>query len=374
MDVIKLTNPTDKTKMEQGIFVEGITSKMWIEKYRDASEFTFTAPIDSGVKEMLPLDTYVTHMNTGEIMIVENHEINETSQAVPEVKITGRSLEVFLEERIVGSNKSLPQTSVVEYILPADYTWNQAQKLINEHAVTPYLVNLYNSFPYLRVPNPVIANVAGALSDRNIPYGQVYSALTSLLAVDDLGIKVVRPGHFSPLTGDEAVHTAFVIHAGVDRSKEVIFSYNTGEITSADYLWSIKTLKNSAFVSGTYVQTQYDSGPANGYRRIMFVDGTSVDKGFPSTPVGIYLDQVVAAMQFLGAEAISTQNKLVMSKAEVRKDATKAIYRKDFDLGDIIMVDGDYDEAQAMRVTEYVEIEDGTGESGYPTLTVNSQR
>ena len=86
MDVIKFTNPTDKTKMEQGIFVEGITSKMWIEKYRDAGEFTFTAPIDSGVKEMLPLDTYVSHMNTGEIMIVENHEINENSQLSQKLK------------------------------------------------------------------------------------------------------------------------------------------------------------------------------------------------------------------------------------------------------------------------------------------------
>ena len=94
------------------------------------------------------------------------------------------------------------------------------------------------------------------MMDRNVPYAPVYSALTSLLGVDDLGIKVVRPGACSLLGRYGSDAYVFGYLCWNYRSKEVVFSYNIGEVTSADYLWSNKTLKNSAFVSG------------NGYKRL----------------------------------------------------------------------------------------------------------
>jgi hypothetical protein len=368
MDVFKFTNPTAKTKMDNGQFIEGIASKMWVEKYRDAGEFTFTAPIDSGVREALPIDTFISHMNTSEIMIVENHEINETSKAVPDVKITGRSLETFLDNRIVGSNNIFPAQHY-EFIIQPNYTWIQAQYLINIHA-TGAQFDAGNLFPYLVVPTPAV-NISGESIARTIPFDSVYKELLTLLGYDDLGIKVVRPGPSSPL-GAASVDTALVIHTGTDRSKTVIFSYNTGEITSADYLWSNKTLKNAALVSGRWIQIAWGDGAQHYDRRTMFVDGSSIDKDYPSAPTGADLTNVVNAMIVLGREACSTQNRLTMSKAEIRRDATKAVYRHDYNLGDLITVEGDYNHAQIMRVSEFVEIEDSTGESGYPTLTVDS--
>jgi hypothetical protein len=373
MDIFKFTNPNSPTVMERGEIINKLDSKMWIERYRDPGEFTLTARVDTGMKEILPIGTYISHVNTQEIMVVENHEITETdTDPDPEVKITGRSLETFLENRIVGSNKALPFSGdILDYPLPADVSWRQAQKLVRDHAMTGYVLNPDNVIPNMEVVGELTPGYTFVSVDRTFKNGTVHAALHSLLQVDNLGIRVCRPGPRSIL-GPVSVNYAFVIHTGVDRSKEVIFAYNTGEITNADYLWSNKTLKNAAFVSGKWVQVFVTTGPTLNDRRVMLVDGTDVDKGYTAAPIGMFFDACVAAMTQMGHEALAKSNALALSKAEVRKDATKAIYRKDFNLGDLITVEGDYDEARTMRVSEFVEIEDSTGESGHPTLTVDT--
>jgi Siphovirus ReqiPepy6 Gp37-like protein len=371
MDMFKFHNPTSPMLMEQGEFLDDILTVMWIEKYRDAGEFTITADADTDIREDLPIGTYISHMNTDVIMVVENHEISEDSVKgkAPEVKITGRSLETILEQRIVGSNKALPFSGdIVDYLLPADYTWNQAIKLIQDHCIAGHVVRPEDVIPNMQVISTV--SMTSVREDRAAKPGTVYANLLPLLQVDNLGIKVSRPGPWSP-AGASSTNYVFLIHAGVDKSKEVVFSYNSGEITTADYLWSNKALKNAAFVSGKWVQVFVTSGEILQDRRTMFVDGSDIDKGYTAAPIGGFLDACVAAMTQLGKEALAAQGHIALSKAEVRRDVTKAIYRKDFGIGDLVTVEGDYDEARVMRVSEYVEIEDSNGDSGYPTFTID---
>ena len=66
----------------------------------------------------------------------------------------------------------------------------------------------------------------------------------------------------------------------------------------------------------------------------------------------------------------AAQKNIALTKAEVARNAANARYRVDFNVGDLIRVHGNYNEAASMRVSEYVEIEDGNGKSGYPTLTM----
>lgn len=370
MDIFKFTNPNSPTIMEQGVIINGLDTKMWIERYRDAGEFTVTGKVDSDIREKLPIGSYISHVNTAEIMIVENHEITESSNTDPEVKITGRSLETILENRIVGSNKPLPYSGeITDYPLSADYTWNQAKALIDHHTRSTYLIR-----PEDAIPNFVVAieanNKTSVQVDRTFKSETLYAAVISLLQVDNFGIRTFRPGPWSPTPTTQ--YYGVVIHIGLDKSKEVVFAYNTGEITNADYLWSNKTLKNAAFVSGKWVQVFATHEGTYEKRRTMLVDGTAIDKDYTAAPVGAALTTVVNAMYQLGYETIAKSNALALSKAEVRKDATKAIYRKDFNLGDLITVEGDYDEARVMRVSEFVEMEDDMGESGHPTLSVDT--
>ncbi len=42
MDLFRFLNPTAPTRLEQGEIINGLTSIMWIERYREAGEFTLT--------------------------------------------------------------------------------------------------------------------------------------------------------------------------------------------------------------------------------------------------------------------------------------------------------------------------------------------
>lgn len=363
MDVFKFNNPTSATKMEYGELINNFESKMWIERYRNNGEFTFTALTSSGMRTKLPIGSFVSHLDTKEIMIVENHEITENKGENSIIVITGRGFETITENRIVGSNKVFPTSGPIpDYVLAPDYSWNQAIALTADHIKAASLIDDNNAIPWVNI----IAEVVGTSESvqRTVKRGTLYSRILELLEVDDLGVKIVRPGAW----GDPD-NVVMVFHKGIDRTTQVIFSYDTGEIETADYLWSNKKLKNAALVSGRWVETVVLPTEINYDRRMMYVDASDLDNAYSSPPTGSDLTNVLNAMTQRGLEALAAQKDVALTKAEVSRNNVRSRYRIDFNVGDLITVSGDYNEIATKRVSEYVEIEDRTGKSGYPTLT-----
>lgn len=368
MDIIKFNNPNHQTKMEDGQFIEGLSTKMWVERYNKEGEFKFTAPASIDMRSKLPIGSFISHVDSDELMVVEDHEINESSGS-GDLTITGRGLETFFENRIVGSNKIFPYVGeITDYVLESDYPWSQAATLIKNHILVSELEDSHYALPYFTVLSTVTGIEPELDIPRSVKLGDLYKAVLDFLKINNLGIKVVRPGPYSPISDG---NSAIVIHNGLDKTNDVMISASTGEIVSADYLWSSRKYRNAALISGKWVQTVVEPDTAVEYdRRMMFVDGQNVDKDFTVAPEGTDLDNVIAAMQQLGREAIAAQNHVVLTKAETSKTGLKALYRRDYGIGDLITVVGDYNETAIMRVSEYVEIEDQNGESGYPTLSV----
>lgn len=361
MDVIRFHNPTDPTKMEQAEIINDLKTKMWVERYRNAGEFTFTADANSGMRDALPIGSFVSHVDTSELMIVENHEISGEKGRPSELIISGRGLETDFEQRILGSNIATPFSGVIgDYALASDETWNQAVTMLQDHLYASMLLDDDNEWPYLTITTDIPAG--GTEVARTIKRTDLHKALLDLLAIDEVGVRVIRP---TP----GVVNTTLLIHKGVDRSSEIVFSYDTGEIESADYLWTNKALKNAAFVSGKWVQVWVEGAETGYSRRVMQVDASDIDNEYTAAPAGGDLTAVVAAMTQRGNDAISAQNEISLTKAEVSREVNQSQYRVDFNVGDLITVHGDYNEISTMRISEYVEIEDQNGRIGYPTLT-----
>lgn len=368
MDIFRFRNPTAPTKLEHGEIVNGIKSKTWIERYREAGEFSFLANADTGIRDSLPIGSLISHIDSTEVMMVENHEIAETRGSETEIVITGRGLETFFENRIVGSNRTFPTVdAAVDYSLAADETWDQVVTMIKDHILAANLIDDDNALDYVEVLSDVSG--AGTIVAREIKRGPLYNGVLELLDVDSLGIRVIRPGPWSPL-GAASPNIAFLIHKGVDRSSEVMFSYETGEIESADYLWSNRKMKNAALVTGKWVETWVDTAATKYDRRVMHVDASDIDNAYTTAPTGADFTNVVNAMNQRGLDALAAQKDIALTKAEVSEHANRAIYRTDFNVGDLITVHGDYNETSTMRISEYVEIEDENGQSGHPTLTM----
>ena len=354
--------------MDQGELINNIKHKLWIERYRDVSDFELRSDIESDLHLLLPIGTFISHTESTEIMIVENHEINEDIGSPTQVTVSGRSFESFFENRIVGSNRTWTSdfSTNDEFILPADFTWNQAVKMIEDHIDVTLVFDFDDGIPYVETMTDVVST--GESVARSIKHGELYSRVIELLEVDNLGIKVLRPGVNSPL--GYGPNIAVVIHKGEDLSNEIAFSYNTGEIESADYLWSNKTIKNAALVSGRWLETVVKLSPSGYNRRMMHVDASDIDSAYSSAPTGTTRDEVLLAMFIRGLTVLAAQRNVALIKAESKKDSVVYKYRQHYNVGDIVTVGDPYIQTTSMRITEYVEIEDENGESGYPTLSL----
>jgi sulfate adenylyltransferase subunit 1 (EFTu-like GTPase family) len=104
-------------------------------------------------------------------------------------------------------------------------------------------------------------------------------------------------------------------------------------------------------------------------RRMMFVDASDIDSEYTTAPTGTDRTNILAAMKIRGQAELAAQNEVALVKTEPTKNSTIYKYREHYAVGDIITVDGEYNETSSMQISEYVEIEDETGESGYPTLS-----
>ena len=360
MDLFRFAN--GDVNLLYGEPVSNYDSIMWIERYKEAGEFTLTAKLSSGIIGLLPLGSILSHAKTYEACIVENIEISESAATDPIVTITGRSLLSYLEYRIVGLALVNPATvPYTQYTLAATNVPNQISTLINQH------------IPELNAYLTCTIEAAGsATTSRIIQRQDVYKAVLDLLGLEDLGIRVVRRNSDGAFNSTSLTKTLYHVHSGDDLSNSVIFSWDYGELESASYLFSIKNYKNTALIQSKYVETiVYDSpiSPEPYDKRVMLVNASDIDESLTVTPSGATLAAIIAAMNARGIEALANQRILDISNVDISK-TTSYTYRTDYDIGDIVSISGNYGIIEKRRVIEFVEIEDENGETGYPTLSV----
>lgn len=366
MDLFRFRNPASPTKMQGGEFIIPRSTTTWIERYRDAGEFTVVGNAYSGLRTQMPIGSFISHVDTDEIMMVEDHQIKDAGVVDPVITITGRSIEApILENRIVGSDIVYPTVGEpVDYKINNWNTWDQAKILIENHVIAGKIEHDHKSaIPYLRVVTSIAGGSAGTQEARTIARGPVYAEVIKILAVDKLGLKVVRPRN-------GLTDTTLYIHRGVDRSKFVVFSLASGDIVGADYLWSNKKMKNAAFVIGKWLQTFVDTNQTGINRRVMMVSADDIDQAQETVPTGEARSLLIAAMKIRGKEALAKQNNVTLVSAQANQDHQRPIFRKDYNVGDIVSVTGEFNTQSQMRVTEFVEIEDDSGTVGYPTLSL----
>lgn len=362
MDLFKFKPGADPTVLEQGAAINGATSISWTERYREAGEFEIVAPMSAGLVSFLPLGTIISHTNTLEAMIVENQNIKDEEDTDPIVSITGRSLEVLLEDRIVGSNLASANSLLTPYAMAAANSWAQAKQLINEHIQTP-------TDPDDRLPNiygETTLTGTGTSEARTIGRENLHKVLIDLLAIDNLGVKVIRRNPFGQYGA--ADRTYYWIHQGVDRTSAVIFSWKAGDLDTAEYFWSNRKYANSVLVVGRYVNVKVHTPGYTGFARsMMTIKADDIDGHLDTVPSGATLTDIVTKMQVRGRAALSNQSRINLIRADI-SEISKYAYRRDYNMGDIVTVDGNFGEIAPMRVVEYVEIQDENEERGHPTL------
>jgi hypothetical protein len=292
-------------------------------------------------------------------MIVENHEIFRDDKRNLQIAVTGRTFETFAENRTTaGSEQPLVDgtgATIVESIAAAPSS-TIALGLLKAR-MEPGTASAANAIPNLAISASI--RVLDTAMAQVIRRGDLYSRIIELLNLCDAGLKNVRPNGAQTTLN-------LIIHDGSDLRSSVIFYALNEDLSDCKYFYSISDYKNYAAIATNTTNRVYrtrDLGAdVNGLqRRSMYVEASDL-KGAYSPPTAT--DVVASRAQMELDQVIQ----LYLMEAKVTETA-RPKFKINYDVGDLVMVLGDYDIADPMRVTEHILTFDNKGMRGYPTLS-----
>lgn len=441
MDFVKLgaagsTNyiPTD--------LIEGYSSLIWAERFQPHGTFELKSWDVDGMKKKLPEGTFVSHLETQEVMQVETHEINmvgEGEDEEPELTIKGKSVTSILEHRWVESayqkkrrmRKKYSATSAACVLIYNAIDNGSGFDLTrgDDDPDTEGVVNSYVWTTKDRLPNIAVTEAVAAEGETRwwqLEQGLLYPQLQKIVFDQDLGLRTLRPvlpNSVKVITVQSALASRgtvvrtqtnnvealrFEVYSGTDRStgpNAVQFSQLQGHILSPQYLESNENLKTALEVMSGEVEVSDVYRPGDGgltgwNRRVMGFDaGTPEIPPEPEKPDELKKNATKAERE-ARADAMDTwitkhakwKNKRAAIVADFREEQTKAalralkaqrridmfagdiselspfVYKTHYNLGDTVMLYGDYGKATKMLVAEYVRTEDANGDKGIPGL------
>lgn len=365
MHIFRYTSP-NTGPMEQGVLINSPESITWTEKYDGTSSFVITADPSSEVKKELPIGSFISHTNTRQVMVVEDHSITDEGNTGQKLTVTGRSFsQSVMGKRVFGyniANDLYPEDSE-EYEYPEWPTNIQIKSMIERNMIFGYVAYADNTLPYVQVESP---NIPGAtVEKRRVGVGPLFDKVSEILKVDHLGIRDLRPSSSNN-------QLRIYIYKGEDVSDKVSFSLDSNEIESAEYLWSNQKYRNCAFIKSKYFQRTLILTSAVGFGRTwVHVDASDIDEKYETIPVDVGVRGIIyAMMDARGREVLAKQRDIAIRKVQPKKNILTDTYRVNYQLGDIVGIRGGYGLNGKMRVTEHVEILDENGFVAYPTLEV----
>jgi len=353
--------------------VENHSSLIWTERYSSNGDFERTSDDVGGTLAALPLwtvdlatgiqrPTVVTLRDSDVPMIVETHKIEKSLTGPAKITTTGRSFETVLDRRTTinkplgGGQAIKPWTSVQKTAVDAAYD-------VMNQVVTQGLASVLDKIPELNIKAPIRpAGYTAPSTNQNyqVDPGELYSWVMQQIQADNYGLRAVRPSDLSTST------IAIEIYSGVDRTKEIVFDARFDQFDNSEYLLSQAGWKNVDQVTGSAdsLEVRLKDQNANDYsglnRRVTYFDGTQL-------AVGVASPTITNIMQNLGTVDLAKQLETVLFSGEVSRQLGSR-YGKDFYLGDIVKLTGNYGLSQFVRISEFIRSEDNTGEKAYPTF------
>jgi len=355
--------------------IDVFKSAIWTERYYGDSEIELVVPATTEMVQLLPEGIFVGLSGSDEIMIIETLTVKEGN-----LKVVGNSILPWMNNRFVRAS---PNHDAQNVIFPAGkpgwamwaILWNWA------HRDSPYLSNP-GTYP-MGIPNPqqyIIPELDLLDYDQSgddiaftVPYGPVYDAMRDIGTTYEVGMQI-RLGT-NPVLG-------FRSYKGVKRTSDqttyfpVRFSPQMDSLTNVEEVRSIAALKTKVYTfTGQPMGTLNANPPGEAHltgdqyvgfdlRALM---GT-VD-GVDTALVGTDATKMANALNDKAKKALAANAYVKAVDGEIVPTA-QFQYGRDYNLGDIIEVQGISGIVQTSRVIEYIRAQDESGEKSYPTVAM----
>ena len=341
------------TSFQSKFIIDTFNSCIWTDRYNKYGDFEIFTNVDSNLLLNCKQEYYLWSAHSDRNMIVEQISIKTDIEDGPSLTISGRSLEVILERRIIWGQKVL--TGNLQ---------DSIEVLLNENIINPANVDRkIPNFIFKRSTDPTIT----ALTIDAQFYGEdLYTAIQSLCEANSIGFKI---------TLNELNQFVFELYVGADRTYDqtnnpyVLFSPKFDNLLNSSYLETNTSLKNVTLVAGEgegSARKTVSVGTATGLdRREILTEATDISTTTSSGTLteAQYLEQLTNR----GNEALAAATSTVTFDGEL--EAGKMFqYGVDFFIGDIVQIENEYGMLGTTRVTEFITAQDTNGISAYPTF------
>lgn len=362
MDILVLNE-----KLETIHIIDAYKSMIWTDRYREAGDFELYTEVSGEVLKHVAKDMYLSIKDSEHTMIVDNIEIVSDRDLGNKIKITGNSLEFIPNRRIVWGQRVLNTTFQ-----------NGIKTLLNENIISP-------SDSARKIPNFIFEEstderITKLMMDTQFTGDNLYDVIYQLCLDNDLGFKIIL---------NSREQFVFSLYAGVNRSYDqtenpfVIFSPKYENLVNSNYLDTNADLKTITLIGGegeggarTY--TTYAASSETGLkRRELFTDARDLQSTYYENGVEhtIPQSQYIANLQNRGKSNLSEYTAMTAFEGEV-EPRNSFLYKKDYDLGDIVQIENEYGFRGTARITEVVASQDDEGYSLFPTfemLDINNE-
>jgi hypothetical protein len=355
MQVFKLNathNPSDS--------VNDFETLVWTERYQEAGDFKLEVKNDISILTALPKGCLISHTDTREVMIVENHEIKRDSDKNLKVTLSGRSFETFAENRpTAGSFLALYDSGTGDANVETTAVLSSCHisAALLQGCLVDGVAPAADVIPDLTVDE--VMRVHDTAMAQVIKRGHVYGRVLEFLQLSKAGLRTTRP--------IGATDMVLSVHDGIDRTATIVFYAQFEDLEDAEYFTSIKNYKNYARIAAhtyarLYRHRDIGSDLTGLNRRVMYIEADDIEGDY--TP-GTASDVISARAQ----SGLDERKEISLIQAKISLTA-KPKFKIDYDVGDLVKVFGEFSAPQTMRVTEHILTADKDGVKGYPALSV----
>ena len=330
--------------------IDGFKSFRKVRRYDKAGAFELHISFSLEVMKLLQLGNIVWRKGSDEAGYIEYRNIKLAGDGQEMLVVKGQSMSGYLGKRIVWGRENINGTA--ENIMRA---------FVNNHAIDP--ANADRKIPLLKL---------GELQNysRDIRKQATYR---NLLEVIHEAAKSSGLG-FRTLVDVSSKELVFDIYKGVDRSKKVVFSRAFENVLEQEYTEGEDNYRNVALIAGAGegVERKLVSiGDKTALDRLeLYVDAKDLqdtktvnDEEVP-IPEHEYLELLVNRGKTKLSEAAKVES--FDSKINPRSNL---VYKKDYDLGDIVTVrDNRWGLTVDERITEIEEVYEEDGFNVFVTV------
>jgi hypothetical protein len=371
--------------------IDQFTSAIWTERYSLAGDVQLVVPATPKNITVLSPGIFLSLRGSKEVMQIQTQSIEDNLMTV-----TGETLVKFLNERFAWFKN--PESTdagerIKDYVDDTKKPGQFISEIVNKTAISPTSFGGAYAPADLNWPLEVLPaltlgaiDTSGTAKRLTMPVGPVYDGISRLATDEGVGISLYL-NSADTLTG---YTLKFKTYQGKDRTSTqttyplIRLVPELDSISDVKELHSIASYKNVAYVYYQGIITEHLAEPTlpspEGFARRSLVVNPEGDPaghqvtlpgqwGRPYTVTVVDAGDIAAFRAQIAKDALANNNYIRAIDGEVSR-TNEYVFGTDYDLGDIIELEGLTGTIQKARVTEYIRAHDSTGERAYPTLSV----